>query len=97
MADAPAGVFLPAAISVGTNPQFDGVQRTVEAHVLGRSDLNLYGEKIAVSFVKRLRGMKKFDSVEELLAQMDEDIREAASVLGVAVAGRVDPSAVTAG
>lgn len=97
VADAPAGVFLPAAISVGTNPQFDGVQRTVEAHVLGRSDLNLYGEKIAVSFVKRLRGMKKFDSVEELLAQMDEDIREAASVLGVAVAGRVDPSAVTAG
>ena len=65
--------------------------------MLGRSDLNLYGEKIAVSFVKRLRGMKKFDSVEELLAQMDEDIRESASVLGVAVAGRVDPSAVTAG
>lgn len=88
--------FLPAAISVGTNPQFEGVERTVEAHVLGRSDLNLYGERIAVTFVARIRPMMSFDSVEDLLRRMDDDLRQTAYVLGIAVATRVDPAAVTA-
>lgn len=88
--------FLPAAISVGTNPQFAGVERTVEAHVLGRSDLNLYGERIAVTFVARIRPMMSFDSVEDLLRRMDDDLRQTAYVLGIAVATRVDPAAVTA-
>ena len=87
---------LPAAISVGTNPQFDGEERTVEAHVLGRSDLNLYGEEIAIDFIERLRPMMKLNSVAELLAQMDDDLRATAEVLAVPVAGRICPSAVTA-
>ena len=91
-----AAEYLPAAISVGTNPQFDGVERTVEAHVLGRSDLNLYGEGIAVDFIKRLRPMVSFESVEGLLSQMDEDLRNTALTLGVPTAGRVDPADVTA-
>ncbi|MDO4258681.1 MAG: bifunctional riboflavin kinase/FAD synthetase [Actinomycetaceae bacterium] len=89
--------FLPAAISVGTNPQFEGRRRTVEAHVLGRSDLDLYGEQVAVTFASLIRPMMSFDSVEELLTQMDDDLRQSAAVLGVAVAGRVDPASVTAG
>lgn len=92
----PAGVFLPAAISVGSNPQFGADHRTVEAHVLGRSDLNLYGEEVAISFIEHLRDMKSFESVDALLRQMDDDIRDAASILGVAVSGRVDPKSVTA-
>ncbi len=91
-----AGEFLPAAISVGTNPQFDGVRRTVEAHVLGRGDLNLYGERIAITFVSRIRPMMTFGSVDELTAQMDEDLRITAQALGVGVPVRVDPAAVTA-
>ncbi|MCF2705728.1 bifunctional riboflavin kinase/FAD synthetase [Arcanobacterium haemolyticum] len=91
-----AAEYLPAAISVGTNPQFDGEERTVEAHVLGRADLNLYDEPIAINFIERLRPMESFTSVEELLAQMDEDLRRTAEVLGVPTAGRVDPAAVTA-
>ncbi|MDN6565842.1 MAG: bifunctional riboflavin kinase/FAD synthetase [Actinomyces sp.] len=91
-----ADEFLPAAISVGTNPQFDGTRRTVEAHVLGRSDLDLYGERVAVTFVDRIRPMLTFDSVERLTAQMDDDLRRTAAVLGVAVTGRVDPDSVTA-
>jgi len=88
--------FLPAAISVGTNPQFNGEQRTVEAHVLGRSDLNLYGERIAVTFVSRIRPMLSFASLDGLLTQMDDDLRQTASVLGIGVTGRVDPGSVTA-
>ena len=91
-----AAEFLPAAISVGTNPQFDGQNRTVEAHVLGRSDLNLYDERIAVTFVARIRGMQTFDSVDDLQRRMDEDIRETAAVLGIGVTSRVEPDAVTA-
>ncbi len=91
-----AGEFLPAAISVGTNPQFDGEKRTVEAHVLGRSDLNLYGERVAVTFVSKIRPMMTFDSLDDLLCQMDDDLRVTAFVLGVGVSGRVDPAAVTA-
>ncbi|MCI1641222.1 MAG: bifunctional riboflavin kinase/FAD synthetase [Actinomyces sp.] len=88
--------FLPASISVGSNPQFDAVRRTVEAHVLGRTDLNLYGERIAVHFVDRIRAMTAFDSVEQLQDQMDDDLRRTAAVLGVAVSGRVDPAQVSA-
>ncbi|MDP9800294.1 riboflavin kinase/FMN adenylyltransferase [Arcanobacterium wilhelmae] len=89
-------VYLPAAISVGTNPQFNGEIRTVEAHVLGRSDLNLYGERVAVEFIEYVRPMMTFDSLEGLLERMDEDLRVSADVLGVPVSTRVDPAKVTA-
>lgn len=94
--DSGAAEFLPAAISVGTNPQFDGEVRTVEAHVLGRSDLNLYGENVSIMFVSRIRAMESFDSLDALLCRMDEDLRVTAYVLGVGVPTRVDPQAVTA-
>ncbi|SDU81972.1 bifunctional riboflavin kinase/FAD synthetase [Arcanobacterium phocae] len=87
---------LPAAISIGTNPQFDGVERTVEAHVLGRSDLNLYGEEVAIDFIDYVRPMMSFSDVNELLCQMDNDLRSTADILSVPVAGRVDPDSVTA-
>lgn len=91
-----AAEYLPAAISVGTNPHFEGTERTVEVHALGRSDLNLYGESIAVDFVEFLRPMLSFESLDGLLRQMDEDLRVTAEILGVPTAGRVDPAAVTA-
>ncbi|HET8598838.1 MAG TPA: bifunctional riboflavin kinase/FAD synthetase [Segeticoccus sp.] len=74
---------LPAAISVGTNPTFDGQARTVEAYVLDRTDLDLYGEVVALEFVSRLRPTEKFDSIEDLLEQMAEDVRRCHEVLGV--------------
>lgn len=92
-----ATVHHPAAISIGTNPQFDGDKRVVEAHVLGRSDLNLYGEEIAIDFVDYVRPILKLDSVDKLQDQMDEDIRKVAEILGVPVSRRVDPKDVTAG
>ena len=62
------GETYPAAISVGTNPTFDGVRtRRVESYVLDRDDLDLYDVEVEVSFVERLRGMVAFDSVEELV------------------------------
>jgi riboflavin kinase / FMN adenylyltransferase len=65
----------PAAISVGTNPTFDVVDRRVEAYALD-ADFDLYDERITIEFAERLRGMQKFDSVEELVAQMGRDVAD---------------------
>ncbi|MBG0828793.1 bifunctional riboflavin kinase/FAD synthetase [Planomonospora sp. ID67723] len=72
-----AGERWPAAISVGTNPTFEGVPRTVEAYALDRDDLDLYGAHVAVEFGHRLRGNTKFDSIEALVEQMNADVAEA--------------------
>jgi riboflavin kinase/FMN adenylyltransferase len=71
------GEAMPAAISVGNNPTFDGVRRTVEAYAIDRIGLDLYGLHVAVDFKLRLRGMEKFDSVEALLETMAEDVKRA--------------------
>lgn len=73
----------PAAISVGTNPTFDDVhQRQVEAYVLDRTDLDLYGKVVTIEFIKRLRGMVAYTGVEALIAQMDADVVATREALG---------------
>lgn len=72
----------PAAISVGTNPTFDGVQRRVESYVLDRTDLELYHAPIAVEFIARIRGMVRFDGIEALIEQMNDDVRRSRELLG---------------
>ncbi|MDR7300638.1 bifunctional riboflavin kinase/FAD synthetase [Haloactinomyces albus] len=64
---------LPAAVSVGSNPTFSGRERTVEAFVLD-VDADFYGEYAELDFVRRLRGMIRFDSPEELVDQMQQDV-----------------------
>jgi riboflavin kinase/FMN adenylyltransferase len=72
-----AGERMPAAISVGTNPTFDGEARTVEAYAIDRVGLELYGLHVAVDFLAYLRGMEKFDSVDALLVRMADDVKRA--------------------
>jgi riboflavin kinase / FMN adenylyltransferase len=74
------GVARPAAISVGTNPQF-GTERRVEAHVLD-FDGDLYGHRVAVDFQHRLRGQAVFPGTDELAAQMRADVDQARRLLG---------------
>jgi len=74
---------LPAAISVGSNPTFDGVDRRVESYVLDRDDLELYGARVAIDFVTRLRGSQiRFDTIDDLLVQMKLDVDGARRLLG---------------
>jgi riboflavin kinase / FMN adenylyltransferase len=73
--DEPGSDPLPAAISVGTNPTFEGERdRRVEAYVLDRTDLALYGRLVEISFVSRIRGMVKFEGVEALIETMADDV-----------------------
>jgi riboflavin kinase / FMN adenylyltransferase len=69
-----------AAVSVGTNPTFSGRTRTVEAYVLDTS-ADLYGQHVAVDFVARIRGQRKFAQVDDLIAEMDADTERARTIL----------------
>lgn len=71
------GEAMPAAISVGTNPTFDGTQRTVEAYAIDRVGLDLYGMHAAVDFLAYLRGQEKFESIDALLERMADDVKRA--------------------
>lgn len=76
---------LPAAISVGTNPTFDGQQRRVEAYVLDRTDLDLYGERVAMEFVEHLRPTLRFETIEALTDQMEQDVARCREILSTIV------------
>lgn len=80
--DGATGATYDAAISVGANSTFDGTESRVEAHCLDPAfDLNLYGVRVGVEFVERLRGMTKFDGAESLVAQVRADADQARAVL----------------
>ncbi len=64
----------PAAISVGSNPTFEGVPpKQVEAHVLDTT-LDLYGHTVDVEFVHRIRGQVAYAGLEPLIAQITDDV-----------------------
>ena len=82
--DHDTGIRHPAAISVGTNPTFDDVERRqVEAHVLDESGLELYGHRVTVEFTDHLRGMVAFEGMDALIAQIAADVAEARTRLGL--------------
>jgi riboflavin kinase/FMN adenylyltransferase len=67
----------PAAVNVGVRPMFEtGRGLLVEAHLIGFEG-DIYGEMLRIAFLERLRGEKRFDSVDELIAQMNRDVEDA--------------------
>ncbi|MCI2240271.1 bifunctional riboflavin kinase/FAD synthetase [Paenibacillus sp. TRM 82003] len=79
----PSGQRLPAAVSVGSNPTFDGVERRVEAHCVDSPGLDLYGERVAVDFVHRLRPTLRFEGAAALVEQVDRDVQRCRELLGL--------------
>ncbi len=84
--DMPAGLLMPpdgvyagwtrdrlAAVSIGTNPQFDGVERRVEAHLLDFDD-DLYDQRLVVEVWSWVREQRRFDSVDDLVAAIGADV-----------------------
>jgi riboflavin kinase / FMN adenylyltransferase len=76
---------LPAAVSIGTNPTFDGVERRVEGYVLDRTDLDLYGERVCYELVRRLRPTLRYEGIEPLVRQMNEDVAQCREILRTVV------------
>jgi riboflavin kinase/FMN adenylyltransferase len=84
--DVPEGLLVPpdgvyagwsrdrsAAVSIGTNPHFDGVERRVEAHLLDFEG-DLYGERVVLELWGRIREQRRFDSLEELVSAIGDDV-----------------------
>ena len=61
------------AVSIGTNPHFDGAERRVEAHLL-EFDGDLYGDRLVVELWAPLREQRRFDSLEELVGAIGDDV-----------------------
>jgi riboflavin kinase/FMN adenylyltransferase len=89
--DVPKGLLVPpdgvyagwvrdrrAAVSIGTNPHFDGVERRVEAHLLD-FDGDLYGRRLVVELWSPIRGQRRFDSLEGLVAAIGDDVERTRS------------------
>lgn len=71
--------------SVGTRPTFDLVKPLLEVHLFD-FDRDIYGEYIHVDFIAHIRDEEKFESVEELVAQMNKDTENAQSILAATAA-----------
>jgi riboflavin kinase / FMN adenylyltransferase len=83
---------LPAAISIGTNPTFPtitGTDRRIEAHVIDRQGLDLYGHRMALDLAFRLREIVAFDGVDALVDQIDADVDRARRLLAAADPGSI--------
>jgi riboflavin kinase/FMN adenylyltransferase len=78
----------PAAVNVGVRPTFDtGRGLLIEAYLLDFSG-DLYGQTLRIAFLERMRGEKRFDSVDELVAQMRLDVERAREIASATVPRR---------
>jgi riboflavin kinase / FMN adenylyltransferase len=78
----------PAAVNVGVRPTFDsGRGLLVEAHLID-FDGDLYGQTLRIAFLERMRGEKRFDSVDELVEQMGRDVERAREICSATVPPR---------
>ena len=80
----PGGPVLPAVASLGTNPTFvDQGGLVLEVHVLDWPPglPEIYDRSVRTTFVRRLRGESKYDSIEALVAQIQRDCDEARAIL----------------
>ena len=80
LAELSGGQQLPAMTNIGTRPTFKGHRETIETHILARVD-NLYGMRLTLHFVERLRGEQAFASPEALRQQLEEDRKKAEQLL----------------
>ncbi len=72
---------LPSVTNIGSRPTFPGAGNAVETHVLG-FDGDLYGRRVALRFVERLRDERRFAGREELVDQIRADVEQARQLLG---------------
>ena len=92
-----ASPVFPSVTNIGVRPTVDGRRRVVETHLLdfpppGESG-DLYGRVVTVEFLARLRGEQRFPDLAALVAQIQEDIRQARSILAAQAAGTPEDSA----
>ena len=70
----------PGMMNIGTRPTFGEHQQTLEVHIFGLQQ-DLYGKRLQVDFVERLRSEQRFDTIEALQAQLAKDAEQAKELL----------------
>jgi len=76
------GAVVPSAVSVGVRPMFEtGRGELIEAHLIDFSG-DLYDTHLELTFLKRLRGERRFDSIQALVDQMALDVDQARAICG---------------
>jgi riboflavin kinase/FMN adenylyltransferase len=80
------GKMYQSVTNIGTDPTFGKAGRTVEVHILDFTG-NLYGQKLTIELVERLRAEVKFASPEDLIAQIKQDVEQAKTILKKHLAG----------
>lgn len=78
--DGGEAVWRAAAVNLGVQPTFDSQRPCVEVHLIGEPDRNLYGERVELVWLERLRDIRKFGSPEALLTQIRSDIETSRSI-----------------
>jgi riboflavin kinase / FMN adenylyltransferase len=77
-----AGTRYKGVANIGYSPTFDDYVYTVEVHILD-FDRDIYGHRIRVNFIDRVRDEKKFSGIEELSAQIKKDVEKARSIVSI--------------
>lgn len=75
------GQLYPAVANIGTCPTFDNQELSLEVYLLD-FDRDIYGERLAVQFVQRLRDERRFDDLPALVAQIKKDVAAALQIVG---------------
>ena len=73
--------WLPAATNIGIRPMFEVSEGQIEAHILDFPDRDIYGKILQVKPVERLRGEAKFNSLDELIVQIEKDCAQTRKIL----------------
>ena len=76
-----SGELVPAVTNVGVRPTFGQETLLVETHLLTENSYSLYGERLQVQFVQKIREEKKFSGLDELKLQITKDAETARAIL----------------
>jgi riboflavin kinase/FMN adenylyltransferase len=83
------GKWWPAAANVGPNPTFGEAARKIEVHLIGFTG-DLYGEKLTIDFIEKIRDTRRFGSVAELVAQVGSDVERVKHLAAYSARMRAD-------
>jgi riboflavin kinase/FMN adenylyltransferase len=70
-----------AVLNIGLNPTFGDVGLSLEVHLMGFPPENIYGQSLDILFIERIREERRFLSLEELVAQISKDTKQALAIL----------------
>jgi riboflavin kinase/FMN adenylyltransferase len=84
------GTLVKGACSIGLNPTFDGAGRSIEVFMLDYS-AQIYDRNIAVYFVERLRDIRKFPNVSELINAIEQDVQHTRMILDTVARDKITP------